>query len=93
MHQPTNFEYGTYRVCQLNKSLYGLKQASRVWNMRLNAVLLKYGLKKSHADECIYYQVDGDKILIVSIYVDDILIFCNDVKLKKNFEIMFSKSF
>ena len=62
--QPIGFDDGSGLVCKLNKSLYGLKQSSRVWNEELNKVLLSYGLKRSEVDQCIYYHKDRDKILI-----------------------------
>lgn len=90
MIQPQRFDDGTQKVCRLKKSLYGLKQASRIWNHKLNAVLIKFGLCRSKVDECIYYRVDGRSMLIVAVYVDDILIFSNDVniknKLKRNLQ-------
>jgi hypothetical protein len=42
-------------VCRLIKSIYGLKQASRVWNIKFNEFIIKFGLTKSQADPCIYY--------------------------------------
>jgi hypothetical protein len=40
MQQPEGFEVGgPDHVCKLRKSLYGLKQAGRVWNQTLNSVL------------------------------------------------------
>jgi hypothetical protein len=38
-------------VLLLNKSLYGLKQAGRMWNQMLSDFLLKNGLKKSMTDK------------------------------------------
>ena len=41
MRQPEGFEVGGPEyVCRLKKSLYGLKQAGRVWNKKLHSVLL-----------------------------------------------------
>ena len=46
MVHPPGFEDGTDRVWLLKKSLYGLKQASRAWNVKLVGVLLKLGFKQ-----------------------------------------------
>lgn len=73
MEQAEHFADGTDRVCKLQKAIYGLKQAGRQWNVKLDAALRKYGLKKSTADPCIYYSSDLN--IILAIYVDDILIF------------------
>ena len=54
MEQPDGYSDGTDRVCLLQKGLYGLKQASRQWNLRFNSFLEKHGLKRSSADPCVY---------------------------------------
>lgn len=87
MIQPKYFNKGM-KVCKLNKSIYGLKQASRIWNIKLDNVLKSLGLKQSNADPCIYFNLEGNKILIIAVYVDDLLIFTNNqpmkLKLKSN---------
>lgn len=93
MEQPNPYEDGTKRSCRLLKSIYGLKQASKVWNDTLNAELLKRGLKRSIVDQCIYFSIEGKNILIVAIYVDDILIFFNDPKREQNLRNNLSSSF
>lgn len=78
MAQPPNFEEGN-KVCLLNKSIYGLKQASRQWNKKLNAVLLEIGMSRSKVDPCIYHRIVNDQdILILTVYVDDLLCFFNN---------------
>lgn len=93
MCQPPNYEEG-HMVCKLNKSLYGLKQASRQWNKKLNKALLQIGLTRSKVDPCIYYRIVNDKnILFITVYVDDLMYFFNDeetasvvkLKLKEKF--------
>lgn len=78
MLQPEGFSDGTSKVCRLKKSLYGLKQASRVWNAKLNSTLIRFGLNRSKMDPCIYHKRFEHKIIIVAVYVDDILLFTND---------------
>lgn len=54
MLQPEGFQQDQ-RVCRLNRSLYGLKQASRIWNEKLDQSLKDIGLERSKVDPCIYY--------------------------------------
>lgn len=43
-------------VCRLQKSIYGLKQASKAWNKKFNAFILKFGLTQSLSDPCVYFR-------------------------------------
>jgi hypothetical protein len=82
-------------VCRLNKALYEIKQASRIWNQNLHSSLLAFGLIQSNADLCIYYRLDKNHLLIIAIWVDDGLVAASNMDtikktisfLKKNFEI------
>lgn len=73
MVQPEGYEGSTNRVCKLNRSLYGLKQASRCWNQRLTDFLAKHGLRQTQSDPCTFIR-EGDASIILAIYVDDGLI-------------------
>lgn len=84
MTQPPMYESDDGKVCLLKKSLYGLKQASRQWNKKLDSSLKDMGLLRSKLDPCIYYKITGkDNILFMAIYVDDILIFTNNSHTEK----------
>lgn len=96
MHQPEGYEDGTNRVCHLKRSLYGLKQASRIWNNTFNDFVAEYGLIQSDSDPCIFMKNDNaDDWMILCLYVDDGLIVCKKKEsleffistLKRKFEI------
>lgn len=93
MEQPEGFEAVKGKYCRLVKSLYGLKQAGRVWNETLDKVLRNYGLEKSKMDQCIYYSVKDGEMLILAIYVDDILIFSSNHELEKNLKDELQRNF
>ena len=50
-------------MCKLKRSIYGLKQASRSWNLRFNEKIKEF----------------GSIVTFLVLYVDDILIFGNDI--------------
>ena len=75
MNQPEGFvvKGKEHLVCRLKKSLYGLKQSSRCWNIALDKHLKKLGFVQAESDPCIYWKSDGEPFFL-GIYVDDIVI-------------------
>lgn len=59
---------------KLQKGLYGLKQASHIWNNTLNTKLTASGYSRSLADPCLYIKKEGNREVYVLVYVDDILV-------------------
>lgn len=59
-------------VCKLNKCIYGLKQASRVWNKYLDNILRQIGFIQSSADPCLYH-FNGE-LTFLMVWVDDIIV-------------------
>ena len=58
----------------LKKVLYGLKHAPRAWYSRLDNHLLSLGFERSMNEVTLYVKHVGGYKLIVSVYVDDLLI-------------------
>jgi transposase InsO family protein len=65
-------------VCKLKKALYGLKQAPRAWYHRLDKFLQDKGFKKGIVDSNLYIKSEGDDLLVVLVYVDDIIFGCTN---------------
>ena len=61
MMQPEGFvdPKGTNKVCKLQRSIYGLVQASRSWNICLDSVIKAYGFIQTFGEACIYKKVSG----------------------------------
>src|SRR4051812_32323887 len=56
MMQPEGFvdPNNAGKVCKLMKSIYGLKQASRSWNIRFDEVVKEFGFIKNEQEPCVY---------------------------------------
>ena len=61
MTQPEGFlnPKGANKVCKLQRSIYGLVQASRSWNKRFDSVIKAYGFIQTFGEACIYKKVSG----------------------------------
>src|SRR6266516_1778891 len=95
MMQPEGFvnPKGANKVCKLQRSIYGLVQASRSWNIHFDSVIKAYGFIQTFGEACIYKKVSRSSVAFLILYVDDILLIGNNTEfldsikgyLKKNF--------
>ena len=55
MDQPEGFKVAgqEVKVCKLNKSIYGLEQASRSWNLRFDEIIKTYGFEQNIDEPCV----------------------------------------
>ena len=77
MRQPPGFELAgrEHQVCELRKTLYGLKQSGRAWYQKLDSHLRSTGFARTYADNCVYVRGLGTvDVIIVAVYVDDLII-------------------
>jgi len=61
-------------VLKLSKALYGLRQAPRAWNIRLDKSLKKLGFKKCPSEAAVYKRGTGNNAVVLGVYVDDLII-------------------
>ena len=66
------------QVCRLYRSLYGLKQASRQWNIGLCRFLTSHGFTRSKSDYSLFSKVCHGLFIFILVYVDDLLITGDD---------------
>ncbi|WVZ53904.1 hypothetical protein U9M48_004791 [Paspalum notatum var. saurae] len=63
-----------HKVLRLCKALYGLCQAPRAWNAKLDASLASLGFQRSSSEHAVYIRYRGAFRLVVGVYVDDLII-------------------
>jgi hypothetical protein len=69
------------KVCKLQRSIYGLKKASRSWNLHFDEVIKGFGFVQNTEESCIYKKMSGSSVSFLVLYVDDILLIGNDVQM------------
>ena len=72
---------GNKLYCKLEKSIYGLKQSGRNWNLMLHKFLININFTQSLNDYCFYFKVNGNLRIYIIIFVDDIMIAASNVNL------------
>ena len=95
MTQPEGFvaKGQEHLVCKLHKSIYGLKQASRSWNIRFDQAVKSFDFEQSENDPCVYKKEDGKVVVFLVLYVDDILIIGNDIGVMSTVKVWLSSNF
>ena len=66
-------------VYKLKMSIYGLKQASRSWNIRFDQAIKSFGFEQNLDERCVYKRHQNKVVMFLVLYVGDILLIGNDV--------------
>ncbi|KAH9715909.1 hypothetical protein KPL71_021251 [Citrus sinensis] len=69
------------KVYRPKKALYSLKQAPRSWYSRIDTHLVNLGFEKSLSESTLYIKKAGNEIVVVSLYIDDLLVTRSSKKL------------
>ena len=95
MEQPEGFivKGQEHKVYKLVKSLYGLKQAPKQWHKKFDSVMIKDGFTMNEFDKCVYTKTVRNACIIVSLYVDDMLILGTNIEIIKSTKRMLSNNF
>lgn len=78
----------------MKKALYGLKQASRAWYSKIDSYFTGEGFTKSPSEYTLYVKKDKTgNLLIVSLYVDDLIITENSAQIFSEFKASMKRHF
>jgi Reverse transcriptase (RNA-dependent DNA polymerase) len=81
------------KVCRLKRSLYGLKQSPRAWFEIFSMAMKRLGYRQSDADHIMFIQRKDEKICILIVYMDDIVLTGNDLAEMKRLKASLAKKF
>nr|GEZ65494.1 retrovirus-related Pol polyprotein from transposon TNT 1-94 [Tanacetum cinerariifolium] len=79
-------------VYKLKKALYGLKQAPCAWYDMLTSFLISQDFSKGSVDLTLFIRRNGNNLLLVQIYVDDIIFAASTPELCDLFAVRYMKS-
>ena len=93
-HDPRDSTTGEVMVYKLQRSLYGLAKSPVLWYDTIDGVLVVIGFRPTQSDPCVYTHGSGVTLVILTLYVDDILVTGKDptlveqkkIELKERFE-------
>lgn len=76
VQQPPGFVAAGHqnKALHLKKALYGLRQAPRAWNQKLDASLCELGFNRCTSEHGMYTRGKGQSRVVVGVYVDDLII-------------------
>ncbi|GJR82586.1 retrotransposon protein, putative, ty1-copia subclass [Tanacetum coccineum] len=81
MVQPEGFVDPNHprKVCKLQRSIYGLKQASRSWYKRFDEEIKRFRFAQNLDEPCVYQKASESNVTFLILYVDDIIIMGNHI--------------
>jgi hypothetical protein len=76
VHQPLGFAIPSKegKVLHPRNALYGLRQAPRAWNAKLDSTLKRMDFMPSPHEAAIYQRGNGENALLLGVYVGDLVI-------------------
>ena len=83
MRQPEGYNDGSGKVCILIKTLYSLKKFGKEWNKELDNKLQDLGFNPLWSDPCAYVRKHRDHLEIITVWVNDLLLFAKNGDLMK----------
>jgi hypothetical protein len=80
-------------LTQVQRGVYGLKQAGKLWHDKLVILLKEFGLEQLDGFPCIFKLKTSEGIMFVAVYVDDMMIACNSRQIREQLMIFLKHEF
>ena len=95
MMQPEGFinPKDANKVCKLQRSIYGLVQTSRSWDIHFDDLIKAYSFIQTCGEACIYKKVSGSSVAFLILDVGDILLMGNDIEFLESIKAYLNKCF
>jgi hypothetical protein len=96
VEQPKGYEKrgSEHLVYKLHKALYGLKQALRAWFSRIEAHFINESFQRCDSEQTLFTKRSREgKIIIVSVYVDDLIFTGDDENMLSKFKSFMMREF
>jgi hypothetical protein len=69
--------------CKFLKALYSCVQASKLWYQKVSKFLESLGYVRGEVDPCVFRRVVGEKVYLLTLYVDDILLIAERMEIER----------
>ena len=88
MAQPEGFkaEGKEDYVWRVEKGIYGMHQASRIWNKMMHAKMIAWGFMRLECKYCVYVRFSGGSMVLVTVHMDDYLSVANSKEANDEFK-------
>ena len=95
MKQPEGFAAKGKKelVCKLKKYLYGLKQPLRMQYQKFDTFIQGLSFNRRKANQCVYFNLIGERVIYLVLYVDDMLLVGNDKEIIQDLKTQLSSKF
>ena len=93
IYPPEGVEANPKQIFRLNRSLYGLKQATATWFKTISSIFVSMRFKQSATDSCTFIREDINSQIYVTLYVDDMLIGAKSIETIRGVASELSKHF
>ena len=81
------------KMCKLKRSIYGLKQASKSWNMYFDKMIKIYYFIRNREEPCVYKWANDSVVIFFILYEDDILLIEKGILILQSMKLWFSSQF